>query len=259
MDSNTRVADWTMLILSVVLGVGSIVMFAMMSSVRWVELGWPDSRALTWDAMLSFAFFVQHSAMVRRPVRARLAAVVPERYQGAVYSIASGLALGLVALFWQRSDTRLVVLEGIPRGIAQALSALAAVAFFLAIVALRRSFDLLGLRPIRAHLRGQPDTVDAFVVRGPYLWVRHPLYACLLALFWTDPVVTADHLLFCVLWTAWIWLGASLEERDLVAQFGERYRAYQRQVPMLVPWRGRVALARRASEPEAAGTALGPR
>jgi methanethiol S-methyltransferase len=219
-----------------------------MQSVRYVEMGWPDSLALAWDAVLSLAFFLQHSGMVRRPVRARLAAVLPARYQGALYSIASGIVLALVIVLWQRSGTQFVVLEGIPRWIAQSLSLLAVVTFVLAACSLRRSFDPLGLGPIRAHLRGQLDRADNLVVRGPYLWVRHPLYSCILVLFWTNPEMTADQLLLSVLWSVWIWVGAVLEERDLVAEFGETYRAYQRQVPMLIPWRGRRTLAKQAVE-----------
>jgi protein-S-isoprenylcysteine O-methyltransferase Ste14 len=235
--------DIAVLVLSALLGVGSIVLFATLSSVRWIDLGWSDPLALTWNALLSLAFFVQHSGMVRRPVRARLAQVWPARYQVAAYSIASGVVLALVVVFWQHSDTRLYVLGGVPRLVAQGLSLVAAIAFVLAIRSLRRSFDPLGLRPIRAHLRGQPDRQDDLVVRGPYLWVRHPLYSCILVLLWAQPAMTADQLLLASVWSAWIWVGAVLEERDLVAEFGDSYRAYQRQVPMLVPWRGRVTLA----------------
>lgn len=239
----TRVADVAMLIASVVVGIGSVAMFTQLHASRWVDMGWTDSLALPWDALLSLAFFVQHSGMVRRSVRARMAVVVPHRYQGAVYSIASGVVLALLVVFWQRSDTMLWRLEGAARWVAQALSLFAVVAFVLAAVSLRRSFDPLGLRPIRSHLDSQPEDVSEFVVRGPYRWVRHPLYSCLLVLFWATPDVTADQLLLSLIWTAWIWVGTMLEERDLVAEFGQSYRAYQRQVPMLIPWRGQAAPA----------------
>ena len=67
--------------------------------------------------------------------------------------------------------------------------------------------------------------------------MRHPLYSLLLVLLWTCPDVTADRLLLNGLFTAWIVVGALLEERDLVREFGESYREYQRRVPMLVPWK----------------------
>jgi hypothetical protein len=79
-------------------------------------------------------------------------------------------------------------------------------------------------------------------------------------LFWTSPEVTADGLLLSLMWTIWIWVGATLEERDLIAEFGEAYRAYQRQVPMLIPWRGRVRLAAaQVGETRPAATSLSSR
>jgi protein-S-isoprenylcysteine O-methyltransferase Ste14 len=42
--------------------------------------------------------------------------------------------------------------------------------------------------------------------------------------------------LFNLLFPGWIVAGTILEERDLVAAFGEPYRDYQRQVPMLLPF-----------------------
>jgi protein-S-isoprenylcysteine O-methyltransferase Ste14 len=76
-----------------------------------------------------------------------------------------------------------------------------------------------------------------FTVRGPYRWVRHPLYFFCLLMIWSCPDLSLDRLLHNVLWTAWIVVGSVLEERDLVASFGEEYSNYKREVPMLIPWR----------------------
>jgi protein-S-isoprenylcysteine O-methyltransferase Ste14 len=231
--------DSIVMALSVVLAGGSVLLLALMGSSQLVHFGFSDPVVLVWDAMLSIAFFLQHSGMVRKAFRARMAVFVPERYQGAIYSIASGVVLIIVVVFWQRSETQLLRLEGLPLWIARGCSLLAILTFAWGIHALG-SFDMFGLRPIRLHLRGQSDQPFPFTVRGPYLRVRHPLYFSVLVLFWTSPEVTADRLLFNVLWTIWIFLGTLLEEKDLVADFGDVYRDYQRKVPMLIPWRGRM-------------------
>jgi protein-S-isoprenylcysteine O-methyltransferase Ste14 len=240
MRPSTRLLDASMMALSALLGVGSIALFAAMESIRVLKTGWTVSAVLLWDAALSFAFFLQHSGMVRRPFRARLARTIPPRYDGAVYSIASGIVLTLVVVLWQRSEIHLLVLRGLPLLVSRALSALSLAVFLWSAWALK-GFDPLGLGPIRAHLRGQPYRPARFVVKGPYRWVRHPLYSCVIVLIWSSPELTADRLLFNVLWTAWICAGAVLEEWDLVADFGEDYREYRRKVPMLVPWRGPAA------------------
>jgi len=239
MTRATKWLDCSLLALSVLFGVGSVALLAWEGRPTFVPMNWPVSGALAWDALLSFLFFLQHSGMVRRSFRARLAAIVPPRYDGAVYAIASGIALALVVVLWQPTGLHLLVLDGILRWAATACSALAIAIFAWSGYALRM-FDPLGLRPIWAHVHDRPVRTAPFVARGPYRCVRHPLYSCVLVLFWCNPDLTADRLLLDVLWTAWIYVGAVLEERDLVADFGEVYREYQRRVPMLVPWRGPV-------------------
>lgn len=39
-----------------------------------------------------------------------------------------------------------------------------------------RSIDRFGLDPIIGNLRGTPSPPMTFTIRGPYRWVRHPLY-----------------------------------------------------------------------------------
>ena len=233
----------SMLVLANVCGGASLILFAVFLGGRWpqvVRLRWPDGPALLLDGLLSLAFFLQHSGMVRRRLRSRMANVVPPLYHGALYSVVSGLALTLLVVVWQPTGTHLLNLQGPLRWAAHGCSLLAIAGFAWGLYALR-SFDFFGLAPIRAQLRGRPAPSPAFVVRGPYRWVRHPLYLCVLVLIWARPDLTADRLLFDVLFTIWICVGAALEEADLVADFGDAYRDYRRKVPMLIPWRGPAA------------------
>ena len=99
------------------------------------------------------------------------------------------------------------------------------------------SFDAFGIGPVLALLRGTRTRQFPFVVKGPYRWVRHPLYFFALVLFWACPAITLDRLLFNIIWTIWVVLATVLEERDLVSKFGDDYVQYQREVPMIFPWR----------------------
>lgn len=242
--SAARFVAFSMLVLTSLIGGASLLIFMVFlwaGSLDLVNLGLGETPALLLDACLCLAFFVQHSGMVRRSFRQRLAQYLPARYDGAVYGIASGIVLLALVVFWQESAHTLAAAQGVVRWLPRAV-------YFLTIVGLVwgsravGSFEPFGLTPILHYLRNiDPPPPLPFRVRGPYRWVRHPLYLFCLLIIWSCPDLTADRLLFNVLWTAWIVVGTVLEERDLVADFGEAYRDYQRRVPMLIPWRIRPA------------------
>lgn len=244
-------ADYLMMSLAVILGGGSIVLFAWAGRPALVPMGLASRDALGWDALLSCLFFAQHSVLVRRSVRARLSAFIPARYDGASYAISSGVALTMFAVLFQPVEPPLFVLRGLARAVLSAVALLAVAGLVWSAAALR-SFDPLGLRPIRNHLRRVPageSPFKPFVVRGPYGFVRHPVYFFIIVLLWASPDMSASRLTVAVLWSAWIVVGARLEERDLTTEFGDTYRQYRRQVPFLFPWRGRVRVGSVSSRP----------
>lgn len=236
MSVSRKIADRIMLALAVVLGGGSVLLLGIGGSFAFTRFGWSERDLLLWDAALSCLFFVQHSGMVRRPFRAWLARSIEGSYHGAVYSITSGIVLTLVVVCWQRSALVLWSVQGVARLLMHAALLLVMGLFAWSALSIR-SFDILGIAPLRDRLRGRTHAPGTFEIRGPYRWVRHPLYSGILVLLWTIPDITADRFLFNVLWSVWIVGATLLEERDLVREFGEQYRAYQRNVPMLVPFR----------------------
>lgn len=228
------------LALAVVPGGGSMLLFgAFLYFGPWelVPMGWSAPGSLAWDGFLSLIFFVQHSTMLRRPFRERLARVLPSAYHGALYAVASGVALTAVVLLWQPVPIVLLSLEGSPRLLGRVLFGLAVAGMAWGASALGR-FDPLGIDAIRdAGQQGRAVEAPQLAVRGPYRWVRHPLYFFTLVMIWASPDLSLDRLLFNVLWTAWIRGATLLEEADLLATFGEAYRDYQLSVPRLIPWR----------------------
>jgi methanethiol S-methyltransferase len=73
--------------------------------------------------------------------------------------------------------------------------------------------------------------LDATGILG---FVRHPWYAACLLLPWARDL-DAPALAASVVFTLYVLVGTWLEERRLVFEFGEEYRAYQRRVSMLLP------------------------
>ncbi len=201
-----------------------------------IQLYWPPMGWQVWDTLLCFLFFVQHSGMIRRGLRARMADQIPAYYHDALYCIVSGVVLAMVVVFWQPSHMLLLELQGAWRWLARGLFFLAAAGMGWGVWALK-GFDPYGKKPIQAHLSSRPLRPRPFSVQGPYLRMRHPLYFFTLVMIWSGPLLSADRLLFNVLWSGWIYLGALLEEKDLMSDFGDDYRRYQKQVPMLIPWK----------------------
>ncbi len=231
-----------MMVLSVLLGGGSLILFGVFLFIgpfTLVRLYHLEYQVLLWDGFLSLLFFLQHSGMIRTPFHDKLAHIMPRHYHPSFYAIASGIILTAVVLLWQPSQTVVYDITGTPGLLIRAITVVAILGFSWGVQALG-NFDTFGQDPVRAYLRDKPLHPPHFVVRGPYLWVRHPLYFFMLILIWSCPSVNSDRLLFNVLWTLWVVLGSYLEEKDLVAEFGEKYRQYKKTVPMLLPWRGPV-------------------
>jgi protein-S-isoprenylcysteine O-methyltransferase Ste14 len=68
---------------------------------------------------------------------------------------------------------------------------------------------------------------------------------------WLTPHMTAGQLTFALGTTVYVLVATVFEERDLLAELGERYRIYRREVPAFLPAPPRNR-ARRADRPPSA-------
>jgi protein-S-isoprenylcysteine O-methyltransferase Ste14 len=95
------------------------------------------------------------------------------------------------------------------------------------------------------------------ILNGPYRYLRHPNYLCLLCEVLGFPLISNSYLSFVLAAVVYIpLLGIRIrrEERALIEKFGEDYRSYIRSVPALLPRPGRTAAALAAEiEGRAAG------
>ncbi len=184
-----------------------------------------------------------------------------------IYTVVAYAAWGLILLVWLPSSfmTRKAVRRGQPflQGIATSLIALA---FFLLFQ--RRSSGLLGLRltEVPAPIALIADLVcfaaagfaiwsrltlgrnwsgalasvgenHELIVRGPYRYVRHPIYAgFLIAMLATALTIgtLASYLAVVVGLVAFL-LRIHIEEALMLSQFPDDYHVYRQQTPALLP------------------------
>ena len=199
----------------------------------------PPAEALGIDLALIALFAVQHSVMARQGFKRWWMRVVPEPMERATYVLAATALLALLMAQWRPIAEP--VLWSVQQPAARlALQGLCAAGWAVALVStfLIDHCALFGLRQPWVALRGRAMPDSPFRTPLLYRHVRHPLYLGFLLAFWATPRMTAGHALFAAGNTVYILVGVWFEERDLVAQFGPRYRAYRQQAGMLWPrWR----------------------
>lgn len=123
-------------------------------------------------------------------------------------------------------------LTGAAAWLANGLALAALAGFYLS----TRDYDMdefLGLKPLREQRRDAVEH-DGLYISPFHRHVRHPWYAFGLLLIWTRDM-NAPFLVSAVAMTLYFVIGSRLEERKLVAHFGDAYREYCARVPGLLP------------------------
>lgn len=180
----------------------------------------PDSI----DFILRFLLFaLLHSLLAFPRVKERLRRLPWYRL---AYNLLSLLLLGWMMMAWQ-STSVLYLIPGIGNLLMQALQLLS----LLAMVFCLRQTGLSNF----FGLQRQESSEGELCTDGCYALVRHPLYLLSILFFLLNPVMTTRWLTLTILGTAYMLLGATLEERRLLLKHGERYARYQRAVPFILP------------------------
>jgi methanethiol S-methyltransferase len=205
---------------------------------RAIDAGGPAAglgTAVLVNVLLLSLFAVQHSVMARRGFKEVWTRVVPKAIERSTYVLLASLCLD--ALFWYWHPIPLVIwqleaplLRGLVVGVSLLGWGIVLVSTFLI-----NHFDLFGLRQVFYAARGAPVPPHQFRTPMLYRLVRHPIYMGFIIAFWFTPTMTVGHMLFAAVTLAYIVVAVQFEERDLVREYGERYKAYRRQVRGLVP------------------------
>jgi protein-S-isoprenylcysteine O-methyltransferase Ste14 len=195
----------------------------------------PIAEAIVVNLLVLTVFALQHSVMARPAFKRWWTRIVPQPVERTTYVLLASAALLL--LYWQWRPIPAVAWSvSHPAGIVILQAVFwSGWALALASTFLISHFELFGLRQVWARLRGYELPKPVFRTPSLYKQVRHPLYLGFLLVFWAAPTMSVGHLLFAAASTGYILIGIFLEERDLMALFGEQYRRYRQEVPMLIP------------------------
>jgi protein-S-isoprenylcysteine O-methyltransferase Ste14 len=194
-------------------------------------------EALVVNLALMSLFAIQHSVMARKPFKQWWTQFIPKSVERSTYVLLASLVLLL--LFWQWRPMPAVIWHVAEPEMAGAISGLSLVGWVIVFTStfLINHFELFGLHQVANNLAGREMSPPVFRTPFFYKFVRHPIYLGFIIAFWATPTMTAGHLLFAAVTTAYIFVGILLEERDLIGMFGDEYRRYRERVSMLFPWR----------------------
>ena len=194
-----------------------------------------ELHAVVIDLVLLGIFAVQHSGMARKGFKRVLTRYVSPFVERSTYVLCSSLVLIALFYFWQPIHAVVWHIESLP--IAFAVQCLSMIGWLLVVRStfLIGHFEMFGLKQVAMNFVDRAVPAIGFVTPGVYRVIRHPLYLGFIIAFWATPTMTVGNLLFVAATTAYIFVGIALEERDLIATFGEQYRQYKARVAMLLP------------------------
>jgi len=199
----------------------------------------PLLQSVIVDTMLIALFALQHSVMARQGFKRWWTRVVPASIERSTYVLFTSLALMLLYWQWQPIPAPVwTVHNPIAAGVLDGIFWLGWVVLVASTFMLNH-FELFGLSQVFARLFGKQPSDAKFRTPLLYRYVRHPILLGVLLAVWATPVMTFGHLLFAGVITGHILIGIQLEERDLIQQFGDRYRRYRQRASMLIPLPGR--------------------
>jgi protein-S-isoprenylcysteine O-methyltransferase Ste14 len=178
-------------------------------------------------------FAVQHSGMARQGFKRWWTRFVPEPIERSTYVLLSSLLLFLLYWLWRPLNAEVWRLQS--SVVIAAVWTLFALGWLFVVASsfMIDHFDLFGLRKSWLYFTGRDYSPPPFRTPLAYRYVRHPIMLGFVIAFWAAPTMTVGHLLFATATTAYILVAVCLEERDLVAFYGE---AYQRRTGRLLPW-----------------------
>jgi len=185
--------------------------------------GQPAWSAIAFNVVLFTVFALHHSLMARTGAKAWITRTVPAELERSLYVWVASLLFIAVCWLWQPLPGVLWTIDGPWRWVMWFL-----VATGVSMTA--RAASAIGVWELAGVRVPSPDRPVEFKATGLFGFVRHPIYLAWILMVFSVQSMTYSRLLFAVISTAYLVAAIPWEEASLLETFGEKYRAYQRQV-----------------------------
>jgi protein-S-isoprenylcysteine O-methyltransferase Ste14 len=150
------------------------------------------------------------------------------------YNIFAFISLGPVLALAIVLPDRIIYDTSVPWDIPLLLLQLAGACFSLAAAMQTGLGTLSGLTQLNHETRAAEK--GQLVTGGLYKYVRHPIYTGAILFLWASPQLSWNSLALKLAFTLYFIIGGMVEEKKLVEDFSDEYRAYRMKTPMIFPW-----------------------
>ncbi len=182
---------------------------------------------VVWNLVLFSVFALHHTIFARARIRQALTQALGPLERSFYVWLASLLFIAVCKLWLPLPGT----LWDVGRELTGALLFLQLAGIFISVysASLIDIWDLAGIRQLDAP---EPESqTTEFKTRGPYGWVRHPIYLGWFLIVFAVGTMTTTRFVFAVVSCAYILLAIPFEERSLRRSTNGAYDRYIQRVP----------------------------
>lgn len=197
------------------------------SSERLTGVSLPE--ALFINSALILFFSLPHSLLLNAKYKTQFLKYIPQPLYSTFYSLHACLAIILMDNFWASFPGHLYLLNGSAKYLFNGLYVVSWLYMLWAMIS-TGLFRQSGIEQWYLALKGK-SIKNNLAQHGAYQYCRHPIYAAFLAMMWTTPNMSYDHLFLSVTWSIYIFVGMMLKERRLMRNKG--YQRYMQVTPAL--------------------------
>jgi protein-S-isoprenylcysteine O-methyltransferase Ste14 len=174
-----------------------------------------------------------HSITASVSVKSKIAGVTGRhfKYYRLFYSVFAAVSLGCLIIYQFSHESRLVYKPSWPVFVISI--PLIAIGLIIMISCITKYF--VNLSGVDVFMKRKPQQL--LETNGLHAYVRHPLYSGTLLFIWALCIVFPlwSNVIACIVITIYTWIGIRMEEHKLMLEYGDDYKSYAADIPMLIP------------------------